>query len=76
MTPEQVIEITINNLKGINVPVELHEQIATPIIKSMGNLQLILDAWAKAKAEKEQQEAEEAPEVSEVAEDGQEADAE
>jgi hypothetical protein len=76
MTPEEVIEVTMNILNGISVPVQLHEQIAVPIAGCVGNLQLVLDAGAKAKAEKEQAEAGKIVEMSEVAEDGQEAGAE
>lgn len=38
MTIDEVLEITINMLNGVNVPVCLMDQIGTPISQAIGNL--------------------------------------
>lgn len=37
-SPEEIIDFTINILNGIDVPVALHDQIATPILQALSNL--------------------------------------
>lgn len=56
MTLEDVIRITANNLRGIQIPVELSESIGIPILRSIGNLQMCLDAMEKKEEKKEQEE--------------------
>lgn len=41
-TKEEVIDITINLLGQINVPVDLNQQIATPISNAQNNLRVVL----------------------------------
>lgn len=56
MTLEDVIRITANNLRGIQIPVELSESIGIPILRSIGNLQMCLDAMEKKEEKQEQEE--------------------
>ncbi len=56
MTIEEVIRITAENLKHIQIPVELSESIGIPVLRSIGNLQMCLDAMAKQKKEEEHKE--------------------
>lgn len=58
MTLEDVIRITANNLRQIQIPVELSESIGIPILRSIGNLQMCLDAMEK-KEEKQEEPADE-----------------
>ena len=51
-TPEQIIEITIRNLNGINVPAGLTEQIGIPILQNINNLRECLKLMT-AKPEEE-----------------------
>ena len=54
-TVEEVIEITINVMQQINVPVGMNQQIAVPISGCISNLRLALEAIRKKK-EAEQKE--------------------
>ena len=49
LTVEQVIEITINNLMVIRVPVMMAEEIGVPIQKNIGNLRQCLTALKAAR---------------------------
>ena len=44
LTIKEVLEITVNQLGTISVPVALHEQIGVPVARAMGNLQECLKA--------------------------------
>ena len=44
MTIEEVVKATINNLKGIPIPAYLSEAVGTPILQSVRNLQMCVDA--------------------------------
>jgi len=46
-TPEEIIDITINNLSNISVPAALTEQISIPIIQNIGNLRKALEIMTK-----------------------------
>lgn len=52
-TKEQVIQFTINNLAGINIPARLSEQVGVPIQKSITNLEIVLNMFAEEKKPKE-----------------------
>ena len=56
MSVEEVLQLTINNLKGIQVPVELSESIGVPILRNINNIQLCLNAFHEQKEQKEQEE--------------------
>lgn len=58
MTVQQVLEISINNLNAIQVPISMSQQISEPILGVINNLKLCIDALNKP-AEKEPEEAEE-----------------
>ncbi len=49
MTIRQVLEITAEALGAIQVPVRLQEQIAEPIRRCIGNLQLCMEAMDRQK---------------------------
>ena len=59
MTVQQVLEISINNLNAIPVPISMSQQISEPILGIINNLRLCIDALNKP-AEKEPEEPEEA----------------
>ena len=44
MTGTEVLEVTVQILKRINVPVELIEQIGVPIHRAISNLNVVLRA--------------------------------
>ena len=44
MSIREVLELVINDLNGINVPVGLMEQIGLPINQSIGNLKACVEA--------------------------------
>lgn len=76
---EEVLNITINNLQGISVPIELIDSVAIPIKNSIGNLLICLQAIIQEREAREaaaaaKQPAE--PEETEAAEDGSGSDAE
>jgi hypothetical protein len=48
MTIRQVLEITIDILGAISVPMSMKEQIADPIGGAMSNLQMCLNAMTEA----------------------------
>ena len=75
LTVEQVLNLTANDLRRINVPVELCESIGVPVANAIRNLQACVNALEIAKAE---QEAKEEPiaDGEEVNDDEREADAE
>ena len=52
-TVEQVIEITMNVLKGIRPPIEFFDEIAVPIHQCVSNLEECLKAMEKARNEKD-----------------------
>lgn len=56
MSVEEVLQLTINNLKGIQVPVELSESIGIPILRNINNIQLCLNAFHEQKEQNEQEE--------------------
>ena len=56
MTLEDVIRITANNLRKIQIPVELIDSIGIPIRRNIENLQMCLDAMEKKEKKKEQEE--------------------
>lgn len=65
---EEVLEITINNLKGISVPVDYTETIAIPIRNCIGNLEICIQASrmmqeAQEKAKKETEAEEDGPDA-------------
>jgi hypothetical protein len=53
-TIQEVIELTINNLAEISVPVSLSEGIAIPIMGAISNLQLVLKAMNDENTKKEE----------------------
>lgn len=59
MSVEEVLQLTINNLKGIQVPVELSESIGVPILRNINNIQLCLNAFHEQREQKAQEEQEE-----------------
>lgn len=71
VTVAQVVEMTIQDLEGINVPVSLIEQIGTPIRQAVHNLREVQAAWARESAKAQ----EKAEEEAEAAEEGAEQDA-
>lgn len=56
MSVEEVLQLTINNLKGIQVPVELSESIGIPILRNINNIQLCINAFHEQREQKEQEE--------------------
>ena len=52
-TAEEVVDITINILSEISIPVQLSETVGLPVQRSIGNLKVL-----KAKYEQERLEAE------------------
>lgn len=75
LTVEQVLNLTANDLRRINVPVELCESIGVPVANAIRNLQACVNALEIAKAEQEAKEDIDF-EVEEVKDDEREADAE
>ena len=49
MTVQEVLNVTMNNLGAIAVPVALSEQIGMPIVNAINNLRLCVEALEKAK---------------------------
>ena len=47
----EVLEISVDVLRGIQIPVELAEQVGKPVLGVIGNLRLCMDAIAKGAAE-------------------------
>lgn len=47
MTIKEVLELVVNNLSGISVPVALTQQIAAPISQSIKNINACLEAMAR-----------------------------
>ena len=56
MSVEEVLQLTINNLKGIQVPVELSESVGIPILRNINNIQLCLNAFHEQREQEEQEE--------------------
>ena len=50
-TPEEIIEITINNLNNISVPVGLQQQIGIPLLQNVNNLKEALRIMTAPKEE-------------------------
>ncbi len=44
MDVKQVLAITMNVLRGIQIPVELAQQVGMPVLGAMGNIRLCLEA--------------------------------
>lgn len=61
ITVNKALEITINILNGINVPISLMEQIGLPISRAVHNIEQCVEALNRADAE--QQKTEEEPEI-------------
>lgn len=64
LTNEQVLEITINLLRNIEVPAVLSEKIGIPIARCADNIQICLESMRAAErkaAESEDAEVEEKP---------------
>lgn len=51
MTIEEVLEITIRNLKGIQIPVEMSESIGARVLGCIRNIQMCVDAIERQKAQ-------------------------
>ena len=47
MTIKEVLELVVNNLSGISVPVALTQQIATPISQSIMSINACLEAMGR-----------------------------
>lgn len=62
MTIKEVLEMVVNNLSGISVPVALMQQIAAPISQSIKNINACLEAMARQEEQHENQEPEETEE--------------
>lgn len=63
MTIDQVLNITIDILEGIDVPMKKLEAIGVPIKQAIGNLYLCIQAMEESRAK---QQAEAKPELSVV----------
>ena len=48
MTIREVLEITMKNLKGITIPVELCETVGQQIMASARNIEICIEAMDKA----------------------------
>ena len=57
MTVKEVLEITINILNQVNVPVGLIQQIGEPIANAIGNLTACVEGMEKAEGAKDGNEA-------------------
>ena len=62
LTIKEVLEMVVNNLSGISVPVALTQQIATPISQSIKSINACLEAMARQEEQHESQEPEETEE--------------
>jgi len=62
ITVEQALEITINMLKDINVPVSMLEQIGFPISRAIGNLAQCVEAIRRDQAKAQDPVEQEKPE--------------
>lgn len=62
MTIKEVLELVVNNLSGISVPVALTQQIATPISQSIKSINACLEAMAR---QDEQEQENQKPEETE-----------
>ena len=58
MTVEELLADAIKTLSMINVPVEYHESIGTPLFRVRNNLAVLLQASRQKEAAKQQPEAE------------------
>lgn len=58
MTIKEVLELVVNNLSGISVPIALTQQIATPISQSIKSINACLEAMARQEEQQENQEPE------------------
>ena len=56
LTVEQVLSITTNILRSINVPVELVESIGIPVSNAIKNISLCINALEEAKIVREDKE--------------------
>lgn len=68
MTLEEVLKMVVNNLSGINVPVALMKQIATPITQAIENINACLDAMNRDAHMQEESQEPESPEPAEAEE--------
>ena len=55
MTIDQVLEVTVEILNGIMIPVGLMEKVGVPISHAVGNLQLCVEEIRKESAPKEEE---------------------
>ena len=62
MKIKEVLELVVNNLSGISVPVALTQQIAAPISQSIKSINACLEAMARQEEQHENQEPEETEE--------------
>lgn len=53
MTVRQVVEATIEILKSINITMDMYDRIGTPVMHSIQNLQLCVNAWNQEEAMKQ-----------------------
>lgn len=59
MTIDQVLDVTVEILNGIIIPIGMMESVGVPISHAVGNLKLCVDAIRKESAPKEEEEADE-----------------
>ena len=45
MTAQEVVELVVQDLENIRVPVALFDQISIPIFRSINNLKALLEVW-------------------------------
>lgn len=50
MDIREVLEISIGVLRGIQIPVDLAEQVGQPVLGVIGNLRLCIEALEKVQA--------------------------
>ncbi len=65
----EVLEISVDVLRGIQIPVELAEQVGKPVLGVIGNLRLCMDAL-RARTEPAAEDLTEAPAAAEDTERG------
>lgn len=75
MTVEEVLKVTITNMKRITIPVELSESVGVTLIGCIRNLQLCVNAMEQDRLQKEAAAAEE-NEETEAEEDERDTDPE
>lgn len=59
LTIEEVLQITVRNLKSISIPVELSDSVGVKICGSIQNLMNCLDAFERERMERAEQATEE-----------------